>query len=181
MTAHPPCPTDPRPSRSARPRCSDAPGSRTGPRQSRRTLSQGFRRYRREARVAARAAACHTPTGYCSAEVDQLIDRQSSEPDTGKRKQIVWEIERKLAEDARPPGHLLSDVCSLLAALFQGAYDDGQRQLQRLALRGRLARQIAPIALAIRANLSRQGPANGSANEKRAPDALRSTASMEGR
>jgi len=42
-------------------------------------------------------------TGYCSAEVDQLIDRQSSEPDSGKRKQIVWEIERKLAEDAARP------------------------------------------------------------------------------
>jgi peptide/nickel transport system substrate-binding protein len=42
-------------------------------------------------------------TGYCSAEVDQLIDLQSSEPDTGKRKQIVWEIERKLAEDAARP------------------------------------------------------------------------------
>ena len=42
-------------------------------------------------------------TGYCSTEVDRLIDRQSSEPDTSKRKQIVWEIERKLAEDdARP-------------------------------------------------------------------------------
>jgi peptide/nickel transport system substrate-binding protein len=42
-------------------------------------------------------------TGYCNAEVDQLIDRQSSEPDTAKRKQIVWEIERKLAEDAARP------------------------------------------------------------------------------
>jgi peptide/nickel transport system substrate-binding protein len=42
-------------------------------------------------------------TGYCSAEVDQLIDRQSSEPDSAKRKQIVWEIERKLAEDAARP------------------------------------------------------------------------------
>jgi peptide/nickel transport system substrate-binding protein len=42
-------------------------------------------------------------TGYCNAEVDQLIDQQSSEPDTGKRKQIVWEIERKLAEDAARP------------------------------------------------------------------------------
>ena len=40
---------------------------------------------------------------HCSAEVDQLIDRQSSEQDTGKRKQIVWEIERKLAEDAARP------------------------------------------------------------------------------
>jgi len=42
-------------------------------------------------------------TGYCSAEVDQLIDRQSSEPNAAKRKQIVWEIERKLAEDAARP------------------------------------------------------------------------------
>jgi len=42
-------------------------------------------------------------TGYCNAEVDQLIDRQSSEPDAAKRKQIVWEIERKLAEDAARP------------------------------------------------------------------------------
>jgi peptide/nickel transport system substrate-binding protein len=42
-------------------------------------------------------------TGYCNAAVDQLIDRQSSEPDTAKRRQIVWEIERKLAEDAARP------------------------------------------------------------------------------
>jgi peptide/nickel transport system substrate-binding protein len=42
-------------------------------------------------------------TGYCNAAVDQLIDRQSSEPDTDKRRQIVWEIERKLAEDAARP------------------------------------------------------------------------------
>src|SRR5712671_1658173 len=42
-------------------------------------------------------------TGYCSAEVDQLIEQQSSEPDSAKRKQIVWEIERKLAEDAARP------------------------------------------------------------------------------
>jgi peptide/nickel transport system substrate-binding protein len=42
-------------------------------------------------------------TGYCNAEVDKLIDQQSSEPDVGKRKQIVWEIERKLAQDAARP------------------------------------------------------------------------------
>ena len=42
-------------------------------------------------------------TGYCSREVDQLIDRQSSEPDTEKRRQLVWEIERKLAEDGARP------------------------------------------------------------------------------
>ena len=37
--------------------------------------------------------------GYCSPEVDKLIDRQSIEADTQKRKKLVWEIERKLAED----------------------------------------------------------------------------------
>ena len=41
--------------------------------------------------------------GYCSPEVDQLIDEQSIEADTQKRKQLVWEIERKLAEDGARP------------------------------------------------------------------------------
>jgi peptide/nickel transport system substrate-binding protein len=42
-------------------------------------------------------------TGYCNAEVDKLIDQQSAEPDIAKRKRLVWEIEKKLAEDdARP-------------------------------------------------------------------------------
>src|SRR6266849_5091178 len=40
---------------------------------------------------------------YCNPEVEKLIDRQSSETDQQKRKQLVWQIERKLAEDdARP-------------------------------------------------------------------------------
>ncbi len=42
-------------------------------------------------------------TKYCSKEVDALIDKQSLETDIGARKKLVWEIERKLAEDlARP-------------------------------------------------------------------------------
>jgi peptide/nickel transport system substrate-binding protein len=41
--------------------------------------------------------------GYCSPEVDKLIDRQSIEADQGKRKQLVWAIERKLAEDGARP------------------------------------------------------------------------------
>ena len=41
--------------------------------------------------------------GYCSPEVDQLIDEQSIEADTQKRKKLVWEIERKLAEDSARP------------------------------------------------------------------------------
>jgi len=38
-------------------------------------------------------------TNYCNAEVDKLIDRQSSEADPEKRKQLVWQIERRLAEE----------------------------------------------------------------------------------
>jgi peptide/nickel transport system substrate-binding protein len=42
-------------------------------------------------------------TGYCNKEVDALVDRQSAEGDPQKRKEMVWEIERKLVEDdARP-------------------------------------------------------------------------------
>ena len=41
--------------------------------------------------------------GYCNPEVDELIDRQSIEADQERRKQLVWEIERKLAEDGARP------------------------------------------------------------------------------
>jgi peptide/nickel transport system substrate-binding protein len=41
--------------------------------------------------------------GYCSAEVDALIERQSTEADQEKRKRLVSEIERKLAEDSARP------------------------------------------------------------------------------
>src|SRR5215470_7563993 len=37
--------------------------------------------------------------GYCNPRLDELIDRQSREPDRDKRQQLVWEIERRLAED----------------------------------------------------------------------------------
>jgi peptide/nickel transport system substrate-binding protein len=42
-------------------------------------------------------------TGYCNKEVDQLIDQQSAESDVEKRKKLVWQIERKLAEDGARP------------------------------------------------------------------------------
>ena len=42
-------------------------------------------------------------TGYCNPDVDKLIDQQSAEVNREKRKQLVWQIERKLAEEqARP-------------------------------------------------------------------------------
>ena len=41
--------------------------------------------------------------GYCSPEVDKLIDEQSREADPGRRKTLVWQIERKLAQDSARP------------------------------------------------------------------------------
>ena len=42
-------------------------------------------------------------TGYCNPEVDKLVDRQSMETNQEKRKSLVWEIEKRLAEDAVRP------------------------------------------------------------------------------
>jgi peptide/nickel transport system substrate-binding protein len=41
--------------------------------------------------------------GYCNPEMDKLFDKQSAEPDQEKRKQLVWEIEKRLAEDVARP------------------------------------------------------------------------------
>jgi peptide/nickel transport system substrate-binding protein len=49
---------------------------------------------------------CGSPrnyTGYCNPELEKLFDQQSAEPDEGKRRRLVWEIERKLAEDGARP------------------------------------------------------------------------------
>src|SRR5712671_5797120 len=35
---------------------------------------------------------------YCNPELDKMVDRQSMEANQEKRKALVWEIERKLAE-----------------------------------------------------------------------------------
>jgi ABC-type transport system substrate-binding protein len=42
-------------------------------------------------------------TQYCNPEVDALIFQQSQEIDRSKRKHLVWEVERKLAEDVVRP------------------------------------------------------------------------------
>jgi peptide/nickel transport system substrate-binding protein len=42
-------------------------------------------------------------TQYCNKELDALIDKQSQEANLEKRKQLVWDIERKLAEDVARP------------------------------------------------------------------------------
>jgi peptide/nickel transport system substrate-binding protein len=50
--------------------------------------------------------ACGSPrnyTGYCNPELEKLFDHQSTETNEGKRKKLVWEAERKLAEDGARP------------------------------------------------------------------------------
>jgi peptide/nickel transport system substrate-binding protein len=42
-------------------------------------------------------------TGYCNEEVDRLIFAQSRETDPEKRKQLLWQAERKIAEDVARP------------------------------------------------------------------------------
>src|SRR5262252_6651007 len=55
----------------------------------------------------------NNPDGYCNPEIDRLIDQQSAEFDEQKRKQLVWEIERRLAEDGARPViyHTRSATC----------------------------------------------------------------------
>jgi peptide/nickel transport system substrate-binding protein len=40
---------------------------------------------------------------YCNPEIDKVIEQQSSEGDLGRRKQALWAIERKLAEEGARP------------------------------------------------------------------------------
>jgi peptide/nickel transport system substrate-binding protein len=51
--------------------------------------------------------------GYCNPELDKMVDRQSMEFDQQKRKQLVWEIEKKLADDVARPilYHSRSGTC----------------------------------------------------------------------
>jgi peptide/nickel transport system substrate-binding protein len=42
-------------------------------------------------------------SGYCNPEVDKLIEQQSIEADEARRMQLVWAIERKLAEEGARP------------------------------------------------------------------------------
>ena len=42
-------------------------------------------------------------TKYCNAEVERLLEAQSQEADVAKRKQLVWQIEKVLAEEVARP------------------------------------------------------------------------------
>jgi len=59
-------------------------------------------------------------TGYCNDETDRLIDRQSMEADPEKRRKLVWEVERKLAEDASRPVLLYSRFATCMQPRLKG-------------------------------------------------------------
>jgi peptide/nickel transport system substrate-binding protein len=52
-------------------------------------------------------------TAYNNPEVDKMIDQQSAEQDREKRKKLVWEIEKKLADDGARPiiGYNVANTC----------------------------------------------------------------------
>jgi len=59
---------------------------------------------------------CKSPrnyTGYCNPEVETLIDRQSTETDPEKRKEIVWDIERRMIDEGVRPViyHMRAATC----------------------------------------------------------------------
>ncbi len=59
-------------------------------------------------------------TGYCDDEMDRLIDRQSMEADPERRKKLVWDIERRLAEDASRPVLLYSRFATCMRPRLKG-------------------------------------------------------------
>jgi peptide/nickel transport system substrate-binding protein len=52
-------------------------------------------------------------TKYCNPEVDRLLSEQSKESDKAKRKEIVWQIEKLLVDDAARPiiDHNVAGTC----------------------------------------------------------------------
>ena len=59
-------------------------------------------------------------TQYCNAEVDKLLAAQSRELDKEKRKDIVWQIERLLAEDAARPSIVWSTAANCWQPYVKG-------------------------------------------------------------
>jgi peptide/nickel transport system substrate-binding protein len=59
-------------------------------------------------------------TGYCNEETDRLIDRQSTEADPVKRRKLVWEVERRLAEDGSRPVLLYSRFATCMQPRLKG-------------------------------------------------------------
>jgi peptide/nickel transport system substrate-binding protein len=90
--------------------------------------------------------ADNNPDGYCNPEIDQLIDSQSAQLDELRRRDLVWEIERRLAEDGARPIIHHSRQATCRQPYVKGFDSMIKQRLQRLALRRPLARQVAAAA-----------------------------------
>jgi peptide/nickel transport system substrate-binding protein len=51
-------------------------------------------------------------THYCNKDIEKLFDQQSQETDVAKRKQLVWEIDKKIQEDVARPILLYSHMAT---------------------------------------------------------------------
>ena len=110
---------------------------------------QPDRRRRRRSRrqSSTRTTACNSErnyTQYCNKEVDALIDKQSQE--TRRRQAQADRLGDRAASSPRTwraADHPLRSRRHLLAAARQGLRAAPQQHLQQLALRGRLAGQVA--------------------------------------
>src|ERR1700722_12081343 len=51
-------------------------------------------------------------THYCNKDIEKLFDQQSQETDLAKRKQLVWEIDKKIQEDVARPILLYSHMAT---------------------------------------------------------------------
>ena len=65
-------------------------------------------------------------TGYCDQETDRLIDQQSVMTDFNKRREIVWEIERRLALGCGTADYFSPAPGDLHLSAGQGHHDRGQ-------------------------------------------------------
>jgi peptide/nickel transport system substrate-binding protein len=59
-------------------------------------------------------------TGYCDKETDKLIDAQSMEANPERRRKLVWDIERRIAEDGSRPVLLYSRFATCMQPRVKG-------------------------------------------------------------
>ena len=77
----------------------------------------------------------------------KLVDQQSMQSDPEKRKKLVWEIKRRLAEDGARPVISYPRGGTCRQPYVKGADHHGQQHLQWVAHGRRLARQVAVLGL----------------------------------
>ena len=105
-------------------------------------------------------------TGYCNPEIEKLFEVQSAETDIDKRQEARLGDRPQAAGGRRAADHHVEPRGDLHAALRQGLRAAGQQRLQRLPLRGRLARQVT-LALSAAGGCPRRGSARRRAGRSR--------------